>query len=170
MEICERRNLLVHTDGIVSTQYLAVYREHNVDVKDIEVGRRLSINTKYYERAVSVIFELGIKLTKVVWRKLAPSEIGVAADELNELAYRLIVKRKYIEAITFLRFGLFELKKHGEEATRKRMVVNLANAEKLGGNKEEQKRYYLVKIGVRRQITLQFVLRLSEMTFRLLFT
>jgi len=137
IEICERRNLLAHTDGIVSTRYLAVCREHNVDLKDIEVGRRLSINTKYYERAVSVIFELGIKLTQVVWRKLAPSEIGVAADELNELAYRLIVKRKYIEAITFLRFGLVEMKKHGEEATRKRMVVNLANAEKLGGNKEE---------------------------------
>jgi len=94
IEICERRNLLAHTDGIVSTQYLAVCREHNVDLKVIEVGRRLSINTKYYERAVSVIFELGIKLTQVVWRKLAPSEIGVAADELNELAYRLIVKEK----------------------------------------------------------------------------
>jgi hypothetical protein len=29
------------------------------------------------------------------------------------------------------------MKKYGEEATRKRMIVNLANAQKLGGNKEE---------------------------------
>jgi len=30
IEITERRNLLVHTDGIVSSQYLAVCREHSV--------------------------------------------------------------------------------------------------------------------------------------------
>jgi hypothetical protein len=39
-----------------------------------------------------------------------------------------------------LRFGLYEMKKHGDEATRKRMVVNLANAEKLNGNNNEAER------------------------------
>jgi hypothetical protein len=32
------------------------------------------------------------------------------------------------------------MKKHGDEATRKRMIVNLANAEKFRGNKDEAER------------------------------
>jgi hypothetical protein len=140
IELCERINLLSHTDGIVSSQYLTVCKEHGVDIKDLKIGNHLKVNQKYYERAVSVIFELGIKLNQVLWRKFVPNQLTDAADELNELSYRLIVKRRYREAINFLRFGLYEMKKYGEEATRKRMVVNLANAEKLAGNKEESER------------------------------
>ena len=136
IEICERRNLLSHTDGAVSSQYLAVCREHGVDVGGLSVGDNVKITAKYYRRAVTVMLEFGTKLAQVIWRKLLPAEIDKADQQLNGLAYGLITKRRYIEARTFLRFGLFEMKKHGEDATRKSMVVNLANAEKLGGNKE----------------------------------
>jgi hypothetical protein len=81
--------------------------------------------------------EFGIKLTQVVWRKLVPGEVGVADSDLNQLSYSLITKRRYREATTLLRFGLYEMKKHGEDAIRKQMVVIPANAEKLGGNKDE---------------------------------
>jgi hypothetical protein len=121
----------------VSSQYLAVCKRHDVDLKNIVVGQRLGITAKYYQRAVYVILEFGIKLTQVIWRKISPSKIKIADVELNEASYRLIVRRRYDEASTLLRFGLYEMKKHGEEATRKRMIVNLANAQKLGGNKEE---------------------------------
>jgi hypothetical protein len=140
IELCERRNLLSHTDGLVSSQYVAVCKRHDVDLKDIVVGQRLGITSKYYQRAVYIILEFGIKLTQVVWRKISPDKIKKADVELDEASYRLIVRRRYSEAITLLRFGLYEMKKHGDEATRKRMIVNLANAEKLNGNKDEAER------------------------------
>jgi hypothetical protein len=137
IEICERRNLIAHTNGTVSTQYIVNCKKHGCDIENLIVGNVLEVTGKYYETAVSIILEFGIKLTQVVWRKLKPAEIEEADRELNKITFRLITKRMYKEAITLLRFGLFEMKKHGTELFRKMMVVNLANAEKLNGNKSE---------------------------------
>ena len=43
VEICERRNLISHTDGVVSSQYLAVCKEHGVSTNGAAVGSRLEI-------------------------------------------------------------------------------------------------------------------------------
>lgn len=137
IEICERRNLISHTNGVVSSQYMTVCREHGVALDNVILGRKLMIGSKYYKRAVSVILEFGVKLTQVVWRKLKPYELDEAATGLNNSAYNLICKRMYEEANALLRFGLYEMKKHGTELTRKMMVINLANAEKLSGNKDK---------------------------------
>jgi len=135
IEICERRNLITHTDSVVSSQYLSVCKDHGVDVSAISVGDKLKVDQKYYARAVSVISEIGIKLTQVIWRKLVPTEIHLAATELNEIAYRMIAKRKYKVAAEMFEFGIYTMKKHGSEAIRKRMIVNYANAIKLDGDK-----------------------------------
>jgi hypothetical protein len=122
---------------VISSQYIDVCREHGVKLQDVSVGDRLKIRAKYYNRAVSVILEFGVKLTQVLWRKLKPDEIEDADGELNRLAYKLIMKRMYGEASALLRFGLYEMKKHGTELIRKMMIVNLANSEKLSGNREQ---------------------------------
>ena len=67
---------------------------------------------------------------------MIPSEIELAASEWNEICYRLLLKKNYDFASKMLRFGIEEMKKKGDEATRKRMIVNLANSEKLAGRKE----------------------------------
>jgi hypothetical protein len=135
IEICERRNLLTHTGGIVSQQYLNVCREHNVDIKGVSIGDKLSISTKYYLHAVRTVLEFGLKVTQIIWRKLLPNQIEEASSELNEISYRLIEQRRYKFAASMLKFGL-EMPNKGTEATRMRMVVNYANAEKLDGNKD----------------------------------
>jgi hypothetical protein len=140
IEICERRNLITHTGGIISSQYISVCKEHGVDVSARSVGDELTIDQKYYVHAVSVILEMGIKLTQVIWRKLEPSEIELAATELNEFAYKMIVDRRYKLAAEILEFGLQTSKKTVTEAIRKNMIVNYANAVKLGGNKLEAER------------------------------
>ena len=134
IELCERRNLFTHTDGVVSSQYLKVCAEHGYNAK-VSLGERLSVDNAYYSKAVSTILEIGFKLTQVVWRKLLPNEMVVAATELNEFAYRLLIKRKYKAATAMLEFGLYEMKKQGSDAVKKRMVINYANALKLAGNK-----------------------------------
>jgi hypothetical protein len=119
IELCERRNLLTHTGGVVSTQYMTVCKEHGVPLDNVSVGQKLDVTRQYYAGAVQTILEFGTKLTQVVWRKLVPTEINTADRELNEFAYRLIVRRRYAAAATMLRFGLYEMKKHGLDLVRK---------------------------------------------------
>ena len=137
IEICERRNLLTHTDGFVSSQYISICKAHRVDISNTKVGDRLIVDQKYYTRAVSVILEMGMKLTQVIWRKTVPNEINLAAAELNAFSYRLISNRKYKEAAEMLEFGIKTIKKHGHDAIKKQMIVNYANAIKLGGDKKQ---------------------------------
>lgn len=137
IEICERRNLLVHNGGVASIQYMEVCREHKCNIAPDVLGTRLRVDAKYYKRAVEVFLEFGMKLTQVIWRKLMPTQIELAAAELDHFAYRLILQRSYNAAANILKFGLYEMKKQGTDAIRKQIIVNYANAVKLGGNLEE---------------------------------
>lgn len=136
VEICERRNLVTHTDGIVSRQYLSVCRDHKVHLQNVAAGDQLVISAKYLNRSIDIVSELGWKLIQVVWRKLSPDEIDTAAASLNHESYELLLRRRFRLARTMLRFGL-DFKKQGSEETRRMMVVNLAIAEKSLENIEE---------------------------------
>ncbi|HNE41567.1 MAG TPA: hypothetical protein PLJ80_16780, partial [Accumulibacter sp.] len=74
IELCERRNLLTHTGGIVSGQYRANCKSHGVDVKDAPLGTKLGVSSDYYASAVDIVCEIGIKLCWVLWRKFAKDE------------------------------------------------------------------------------------------------
>ncbi|KAA2213678.1 hypothetical protein F0Q34_06295 [Pseudoroseomonas oryzae] len=137
IELCERRNLLTHTGGTISSQYLKVCKDHGHNTKGIKVGSVLSVTPDYYKNSVEIIQELGIKLIHVIWRKLSPQDLNIADRELDDFCYRMIVGRKYKQAEKLLHFGLKTFKRHGSDATRKQMVINYANTVKLGGNKEK---------------------------------
>jgi len=79
IEVTERRNLFVHSDGIVSSQYLKVCREHEVALdSETKQGSQLEVPHVYFKSAYEAIFEIGVKLGQVLWRKLKPSDIEVA--------------------------------------------------------------------------------------------
>jgi hypothetical protein len=137
VEICERRNLLTHTGGVVSSQYLEACREEGHLQPALSIGDRLKSDGQYYRRAVTVFLEFGSKLVQVTWRKILPEQIEDACSSLNELSYRLISKRQYEAASSMLKFGLFDIPKQGSDAIRKTMVINYANAVKLSGHSEQ---------------------------------
>lgn len=140
LEICERRNLLTHTDGIVSEQYIQNCRKYVCDIKNIKTKQRISINKRYYTRAVQVVMEFGIKLTQVIWRKLRPDDIQSADTALNEFAYNLISTSRYEEAIRILKFGRVDIPQKGSDRDRKMMTINYANALKLNNDFEAAKK------------------------------
>ncbi|WP_159731922.1 hypothetical protein [Methylosinus sp. Ce-a6] len=132
IELCERRNLLTHTGGLVSSQYLSVCKQHGVDTGSISVGDKLKVDMRYAKKALGIIEELGIKLIQVSWRKLLPSETEEASYSLNDVGYTLIVNRRYKMANTLLEFGL-SLNNTGPDRVRRMMLINNANAHKLAG-------------------------------------
>ncbi len=130
VELCERRNLLTHTGGFVSKQYLSTCELHKIPQKGIEIGKKLTISPEYYRRSVAIIYELGVKLCYVLWRKFEKLGIDKADSSVNELCYNLIHSREYSISESILRFAV-NIKGKREENTLGMMTINLANALRL---------------------------------------
>lgn len=128
VELCERRNLLTHTGGIVSAQYVANCKEFGADLKDTKIGDQLSVDAAYYREAVNVICEVGIKLCYVLWRKFAQAEQETSDKVLNQFCFELIVRRNYSTAEAILSFSS---QWASEDHCRRMMIVNQANAIRL---------------------------------------
>jgi len=140
IELCERRNLLTHTGGIVSHQYLHNCIQHGVAPRDLKVGDKLDIDPSYYGNSVKIIYEMTIKLGHVLWRKFLPTEREQADQALVHVTYTLILQEEYELAEALLRFGTETLKGHSTDAVRRTLVVNLANVLKLRGDLNACKR------------------------------
>ena len=86
IEITERRNLFVHCNGIVSRQYLETCRANQVkNISDITIGKKLNADPAYFNKCYITLFEIGVKLGQVIWRKLLPQENDKADLHLNNV-------------------------------------------------------------------------------------
>jgi hypothetical protein len=139
IELTERRNLFVHTDGIVSSQYMKVCKENNVPLIDINVGDELYVSKEYFERAYNAIFEVGFKLAHVLWRKFMPDELGGADQNLIDIGYETLYEEKYELTKMIFDFATLTLKKHCKEESRRIMVVNRALAYKWQNDNSKAK-------------------------------
>lgn len=133
LEICERRNLFTHNAGVVNERYLSKCKQFGVNTKDAKLGDRLGVTSVYFRNAVSTIHELSIKTTQFLWRKLVPKERGEADSKLNDTAFQILRGDDYQLAERILDYGLHHTGA-GKEDVRRMMVVNYANAIKLGGD------------------------------------
>jgi len=137
IEITERRNLFVHVDGNVSSQYINVCKKHSVKFeKDYKVGESLTVSKDYLKKSYNVLLEIGVKLGHVLWRKLKEDEIKIADSNMNLVCYELLVNNKYDLALELLKFATEIIKKHSSEEMRLTLIVNKAQAYKWLGDNE----------------------------------
>ncbi len=128
VEISQRRNLLVHADGRVSRQYLEVCKRHGYQLQpDIKEGELLEVPPAYWKASTAIVYEVGVKLSQVLWRKLLPDEIDQADDELNRIIYELLLHRRFPLAEALSKFA-YSLPRHSNNEARLIMVVNHAIA------------------------------------------
>lgn len=140
IELTERRNLFVHTDGVVSSQYIAVCKLHKCKLDDdAKEGQRLDVPQDYFKAAHSCIYEIGVKLGHVLWRKLLPDERAAADDHFISTTYELIEKGKWDLAISLLDFACTEFKKFSSEGSQLTLTVNRAQAYKWKGDEDRCK-------------------------------
>jgi hypothetical protein len=138
IELTERRNLFVHTGGIVSSQYLKVCQEHGVVFSTTPtIGNELGLAPAYFKEAVDIVFEIGVKLAHVLWRKLKPDEIKEADKNLNSIAYEPLLEENYKLAKVLFDFAAVTLKKYANDEARRVFVVNRALAYKWGGEDDK---------------------------------
>jgi hypothetical protein len=138
IEITERRNLFVHCNGVVSRQYIDTCKEHNVaNIDDIKIGEKLKVNPGYFTKCYSVLFEIGVKLGQVLWRKLLPTELEDADAHLNNVCYNLLIKGHYKLALNLLTFATETIKKHCDQEMICIFTINKSLAYYLSNKKEE---------------------------------
>ena len=132
VEITQRRNLFVHSDGVISQQYLDVCDKNGVDVGDASIGGRLFLDGDYFRESFECFYEIGVKLAHVIWRKLSPDQIETADTALNSITYELLSIRRYRLAHNLSLFGTLTLKKHSSALNRRMLLINRAIAAKFG--------------------------------------
>lgn len=138
IEITERRNLFVHCNGVVSRQYLEVCRENGVKgIDDVKVGEKLAAQPDYFNKCYEILFEIGVKLGQVIWRKLNPDDLYNADIHLNEVCFQLLIKGHYDLALNLLTFATDTLKKHHDQEIVCVFMINKALAHYLADRKEE---------------------------------
>ncbi|MDA8956434.1 hypothetical protein N9H19_02320 [Flavobacteriales bacterium] len=138
IEITERRNLFVHNHGIVSSQYLINCKKNNVPLKKgIKIGTQLNVDPKYFSQAFNCVYEISVKLTHVIWRKLIANDLEDADAALNDICLDLIQREEYNLADVLLEFATEILPKHYNELTKNIFIINKALSKYLAGNKKE---------------------------------
>jgi hypothetical protein len=138
IEVTQRRNLFVHSDGRVSKQYLDICRSEGVLLDpNLAVGQQLNVNRSYVEKVFATILEIGVKLAQVLWRKHDPANIREADWSLNELSVRLIDERKFELSKRLLDFACEVLPRLSSRETKLYFIINRALAWKLSGDEKK---------------------------------
>jgi len=138
IELTQRRNLFVHTNGFTSRQYSANKVKFKFDSEcSGEINFELKAPREYCKKAFETLFEMSAKLTHVLWRAFAPEEREEADKNLNTLIYNLLQEKRIPLAVTMSEFATTELNKYSSEQVRKFLVINKAIAYKMSGDEQE---------------------------------
>lgn len=138
IEITERRNLFVHCDGIVSSQYVKVCSENKCEIGDIKVNERLSVPLDYFNESYQCLYEIATKLTHTLWRKLIKDDLESADDKLNETCYELMSNKQYKLADIMLEFSCSQTK-HFNDSMSNVFTVNKSLSKYLQKDKKKAK-------------------------------
>jgi hypothetical protein len=135
VEIAQRRHLFVHCDGKVSSQYLTKCLSAGYQVKDdITIGHQMEVSKDYLERSFEIVYSVGVKLGIAIWLNIRKQDYEAADKFASELSFDLILNDKYDLAIQILEFALSPHRKQFSESTRRRQILNLAQAYKWKGD------------------------------------
>ena len=138
IELTERRNLFVHCNGIVTSQYLDVCRSHGVAFdSSLKKGQKLGVPPDYFKKAFSCLFEIAVKLSQVLWRKVLTEELEYADASLSVITYDLLKSKQYDIAAKLLDFACSEPMKYPSDVSRRVHIINKAIAYKWQGAEDK---------------------------------
>jgi hypothetical protein len=135
VEVAQRRHLFVHTDGVVSRQYLSKCQAAGAKLdEDLEPGRQLEVSKDYIEAAFEVVYSVGVKLGIAIWLNSRKGDFVQADQCANHLAFELLTNERYKLTISLLKYALSPNRKDFSEPARRCQILNLAQAHKWLGD------------------------------------
>ena len=144
IELTERRNLFVHSEGVVSCQYIDECKKNRYNVNNISIGNRLLADKDYFDQSYNLLYEMAIMLTQILINKLYIGKYCVDTSERDNIlitcVFDLIVDKQYEIAINVSNF-VSDSKTFCHNNKDKAFIeLNLAQAYKWSGNSFECKK------------------------------
>lgn len=132
VEMCQRRNIFTHNDGMVSSQYLAICdREGYQFEMRPAIGERLELGPKYIYKTTYVLSLIAFMLVHTLWRKVLPNELESSTSGITSTVYDCLQRRRWGLAAQMGEFSLTEQMKRGANDLVVRIrQINLAIAYK----------------------------------------
>lgn len=143
VELTERRNLFVHSDGVVSQQYINVCKGERAYEEGTAKGCRLGVDKEYFVNAFKTLYVVGIKLTQLlthtVYDKQYPGEYADMDKMLIENVYELISEELYDVAISVSEFAHDDTHMSNKHNAKDKcyILLNYAQAYKWNGEPEK---------------------------------
>lgn len=134
VEVMQRRHVLVHNGGIVNRAYLDRVKPQLATELGLKLGDPVVVDGKYLQRAIDLIQFLGVVLLQTCWRSWYKDQTTEADVAVNDAIYEAISEDRFELACRLGEFGR-DLK-HSDDAHRRMIVLNLAQAYKWSGNQE----------------------------------
>ncbi|WP_145914897.1 hypothetical protein KV708_08430 [Comamonas thiooxydans] len=138
IEASQRRNLIIHNNGIVNQQYLQVCKnsyknkEKSKHLDSLEINTKLEVGPKEFRSTLILIKKVAFMLTHTLWRKLFPKETIAAHDACNDLIFDYLCRKLWHIAAEFGSFAISRNMTQGiDETNLKFRTVNLAIAYKF---------------------------------------
>ena len=137
VELSQRRNLLMHCNGIVSEQYIKICKKEGYKfTEELELGTELPLGTEYMECAFDLMVEVAVKLGQTLWRKAQPNDLEKSDNHLSELIYDYLHEEEYEKAICLGEFSM-SLPKISSDLMSKINIINLVIAYKMKSDNEK---------------------------------
>ncbi len=96
VELTERRNLYVHTNGIVTSQYINTCIQEGFTFKQCpNIGDELYTDPDYFYDSVFVLIEIAGKITSFIIKKLHPENIEIGKNLLITYIYDNLEYKNY---------------------------------------------------------------------------
>ncbi len=94
-EISQRRNLIVHNNGVVNRTYLSKVPQEYIEEHQIKEGRGLGVSGDYLASAIDHIHLCGVFLIQQGWRKWEKESCPRANTALIEHVYDSLCEEQY---------------------------------------------------------------------------
>jgi hypothetical protein len=134
IEAAQRRNLITHCDGIVNAQYIEACKRSGVALgSEVVSGYQLEVSSQYLQETLDILYEVGVKLAYVLWRKTNPSQAKESEKHLSLEVYDLLVREEWHLAKIIGKFSL-ELPKPKHDLYVRIGRINYAQALKWSGD------------------------------------
>lgn len=131
IELSQRRNLMMHCNGIVSEQYLKICKKEGYVFKSkVSLGEELLLGSDYMQHAFDLMAEVTTKLGQTLWRKAQPTELAMADEQLSSIIYDYLHEKEYNKAICLGEFSM-SLPKISSDLSSKINIINLVIAYKM---------------------------------------
>ncbi len=134
IEASQRRHLITHCDGVVSSQYIEVCRSAKCKLPETVVfGKKLTVDLPYLSGTLQILYEVIIMLGLTLWRTASPRFVEPAGVLLTDEIFSLLDREQWQLAKTLGKFAI-ELPDQNNDLQLRISRINYAQALKWSGD------------------------------------